>query len=277
MVIIYANSLRIIVNLNKEVFLIVFTLSVFSNKGKIFLEWICLGRLNSVPWEMNVYLYKIILGMMLGLALSIPVYAEQAVTEAIDSDVDSASRDKFLAQEKELSSELMRSNVKRRHSKQPPLKPYPRLLPLTIESPATVQVGEPQEGITVQLVNPGKAAPNARLRIIIHDKDHRHHSELPALSPDNVKLELLENGKWKNVELGIMEGSVMGAIGREGSSSYRERHKRGGFLVRAGKKKTWHLRLTMGVPGTYSLVAAVSPDNGSRHIAKPAHTVIVVQ
>lgn len=69
----------------------------------------------------------------------------------------------------------------------------------------------------------------------------------------------------------------MGAIGAESVAVHRERHKRGGFAIPAGFSRTWQLRVTFGLPGTYSLVVAVSPDNGSRHLAQPAHSVIEVQ
>jgi hypothetical protein len=162
-------------------------------------------------------------------------------------------------------------------SKEPPLKPYPRLLPLQLIAPPTAQVGIPLVGISVNLLNPGDTAPDARLRLIIHDKDHSHDGDHRELSPDNVKVEVLEGGSWKPVLLGMVEEGVMGAIGTEGGTAHRERHKRGGFAIPAGLNKTWQLRVTFSLPGTYSIVAAVSPDNGSRHLAQPAHSIIVVQ
>ncbi len=157
-----------------------------------------------------------------------------------------------------------------------PLKPYPRLLPLQLSVPPTAQAGIPLTGVSVSLRNPGNEAPNSRLRLIIHDKDHHavgHH----GLSLEDVKVEVLEEGVWKPVLLGVVSGGVMGAIGTEGVSAHRERHERNGFALPAGLNKTWQLRLTFSVPGIYTFVAAVSPDNGSRHLAQPAHSIIEVQ
>lgn len=154
-----------------------------------------------------------------------------------------------------------------------PLRPYPRLLPLQLASPLTAQAGIPLAGVNVSLNNPGEAAPNARLRLIIHEKDAGHLQ----LNPDNIKVEVLENGAWVPVQLSLVEGNVMGAIGAEGVIAHQEHYKRGGFAIPAGFNKTWQLRVTFSLPGIYSLVAAVSPDNGSRHLAQPAHSIIEVQ
>jgi hypothetical protein len=164
-----------------------------------------------------------------------------------------------------------------RPPKAAPLQPYPRLLPLQLIAPPTAQAGMPFVGISVSLLNPGDEAPNARLRLIIHDNDHRDARNQRVLSPDNVKVEVQEGRTWKPVHLGMVEAGVLGAIGTEGLTAHRERHQRGGFAIPAGLNKTWQLRVTFNLPGTYSLVAAVSPDNGSRHLAQPAHTIIVVQ
>jgi hypothetical protein len=151
------------------------------------------------------------------------------------------------------------------------------LLPLELSAPAKARAGQPLVGISVRLQNPGAEAPNSRLRLIIHEKDHGagHHE----LNPDNVKVEVLEGGLWKPVLLGITDGGVMGAIGGEGvaQAQHRERHKRGGFAIGGGFNKRWPLRVTFGVRGTYTLLVAVSPDNGSRHLAEPAHSNIEVQ
>ena len=164
-----------------------------------------------------------------------------------------------------------------RSPKVPPLKPYPRLLPLRLIAPPTAEVGIPLVGVSITLLNPGDTAPNARLRLIIHDKDHDHAGDHHELSSDNVKVEVLEGGSWKPVLLRMVDENVMGTIGIEGVTAHRKRHKRGGFAIPAGLKKTWQLRVTFSLLGTYSLVAAVSPDNGSRHLARPAHSIIVVQ
>lgn len=160
--------------------------------------------------------------------------------------------------------------------KTPPLKPYPRLLPLQLIAPPIAQAGIPLDGISVSLRNPGEPAPNARLRLMIHEKDHGHAMDHPELSPDNVTVEVLEGGAWKPVMLGMVAGGVMGAIGSEGAA-HRERHERNGFEIPAGLNKTWQLRVTFSLPGTYSFVTAVSPDNGSRHLAQPAHSTIEVR
>lgn len=159
-----------------------------------------------------------------------------------------------------------------------PREPYDRLLPLELSAPAKARAGQPLVGISVRLHNPGADAPDARLRLIIHEQDQGaggHHE----LNPDNVKVEVLEGGLWKPVLLGITDGGVMGAIGNEvvGQAQHRERHKRGGFEIREGFNKRWPLRVTFGLPGTYTLLVAVSPDNGSRHLAQPAHSTIEVQ
>jgi hypothetical protein len=158
-----------------------------------------------------------------------------------------------------------------------PRAPYPRKLPLELSAPATAQTGVPLVGVSVSFSNPGAEAPNARLRLIIHFKDHRDAGGHRQLSPDNVKIEVQEGGAWKPVLLGMVGGGVMGAIGSEGGAAHQERHQRGGFAIPAGLNRTWQLRLTFGLPGTYTLVSAVSPDNGSRHLAQPAHSVIEVQ
>lgn len=158
-----------------------------------------------------------------------------------------------------------------------PLKPYPRLLPFQLVAPSTVQAGIPFDGVSISLNNPGQAAPDARLRLIIHEQVHGHAGAQHGLSPDNVKIEVLQNGTWVPVVLGVADESVMGVIGPEGVTAHRKRYGRGGFAIPPGLNKTWQLRMTFSLPGTYSLVAAVSPDNGSRHLAQPAHSIIDVQ
>ena len=154
---------------------------------------------------------------------------------------------------------------------------HPPMLPLQLIAPPTARAGTPLVGVSVSLVNPGSDAPNARLRLIVHDKDYRHAGSHRELSPDNVKVEVQEGGTWKPVTLGMVGGGVMGAIGTEGVAAHQERHRRGGFAIPARLNKTWQLRVTFALPGTYSLVSAVSPDNGSRHLAQPAHSIIEVQ
>ena len=211
---------------------------------------------------------KIFLGVLLCLAISVVAFGE-------DSRSSKAGVDAAVPDDDTTPSKIEHS--RHDHSHKPPLKPYPRLLPLELIVPSTAQVGIPLDGVSVNLHNPGGSAPNARLRLMIHDKDPEHATDHPELSPDNVKVEVLENGSWKPVLLGLVEDGVMGAIGPEGVSTHRERHQRGGFAIPAGLNKTWQLRVTLSLPGTYAIVAAVSPDNGSRHLARPAHSIIVVQ
>jgi len=158
-----------------------------------------------------------------------------------------------------------------------PLKPPSRLLPLKLIAPATAETNRPITGISISLQNPGDRAPNAQLRVSIHENDHVHARGYPQLSPDNVKLEVFENGSWIPVILSMVAGNVMGVIGAEGVAAHRERYKVGGFEIPPGLDKTWQLRVTFSFPGTYALVAAVSPDNGSRHLAQPAYSIITVQ
>ena len=158
-----------------------------------------------------------------------------------------------------------------------PQEPYSRMLPLKLTVPSTARVGQPTAGISVRLHNPGAEAPDARLRLVIHEADHRGHAGHRELNPSNVRVEVQEGGSWKPVLLGVVDGGVMGAIGSEEATQHHERHKRGGFAIREGFDKRWPLRVTFDVPGTYTLVVAVSPDNGSRHLAQPAHSTIEVQ
>ncbi|MEQ1805694.1 MAG: hypothetical protein ABL900_09980 [Burkholderiaceae bacterium] len=153
-------------------------------------------------------------------------------------------------------------------------EPYERLLPLELSAPATARTGQPLVGISVRLQNPGAQAPNARLRLIIHEKERRPVRR--DLNPDNVKVEVQEGGLWKPVALEATDGGVMGAIGSEVVAKHQERHKRGGFAINEGFNKRWPLRVTFGVAGSYTLVVAVSPDNGSRHLAQPAYSNIEV-
>lgn len=170
------------------------------------------------------------------------------------------------------------SNSQSEHSpKTAPLQPYPRLLALKLNAPTSAQVDVPFDDININLDNVGDAAPNARLRIIIHAKNYHSDTDQAELNPSTVKVEVQEGEVWKPIVLGMVENGVMGAIGAEGAAEHRERHKRGGFAIPPKSNQAWRLRMTFSVPGTYSVVAAVSPDNGSRHIAQPAFTTIVVQ
>lgn len=159
-----------------------------------------------------------------------------------------------------------------------PREPYvrfSRLLPLQLAAPAAARAGQALPGLSIRLQNPGDEAPAARLRIIVHDKTHgQSHREL---SPDNVKVEVQERGGWSPVLLEIVDGGVMGAVGEEDSTEHRERHRRGGFAIGAGFDRRWPLRVTFAYPGTYTIVVAVSPDNGSRHLAQPVFADVEVR
>ena len=212
---------------------------------------------------------KLFLVVLFALCLAVPIFGEERQRGDDSGDVNVTDNG--------TATVTPAHSHDKQHPKAPPLQPYPRLLPLQLSTPPTAQAGSPLDGLTVSLFNPGSRAPNARLRILIHDAGPAHAGDHLELSPDNVKVEVLEKGVWKPVRLGLVEDGVMGAIGTEGGSDHHERFKRGGFAIPAGMHRTWQLRVTFGLPGTYTLVAAVSPDNGSRHLARPAHSVIEVQ
>jgi hypothetical protein len=135
-------------------------------------------------------------------------------------------------------------------------------LKLTVTGPQTAETGKPLDGINVRLINPGLAAQDSRLRLFIHDGSDRD------LGPNNIKIEVLEGSAWKTVQVEPIDGGVMGAMGAEGKP-HDEHHKHGGFVIEKNANKTWRLRVTFGLSGHYSLVVAVSPDNGSTHLAQP--------
>ena len=109
-----------------------------------------------------------------------------------------------------------------------------RLLPLQLTAPATVEAGVPFVGISINLLNPGEDATDARLRLIIHEKDHKHSGDHYELNPDTVKVEVLEGGSWKPVILRMGNEAVLGTIGPEGVSEHRELYNHGGFAIPAG-------------------------------------------
>lgn len=161
-----------------------------------------------------------------------------------------------------------------------PREPYGRLLPLTITAPSgAVRAGTVRSGIVVRVINNGPEAPASRLRLIIRERDHVHKGDAAELGPDSVRLEVLERGGWVPVSLGIVDGGVLGAIGAEGvgPSGHTERHRKGGLPITAGLDKSWQLRITFSHPGSYAIGAALSPDNGSRHLAQPAYTTVEVR
>jgi hypothetical protein len=160
-----------------------------------------------------------------------------------------------------------------------PAQPYAQrepMLPLQLTGPSAGRAGIPVTGIGVHLSNPGDEAPNSRLRIIIHGKDNGY-GHRDDLTPDNVKVEVLEGGAWKAVRLVGVDDGLLGAIGSENVTEHRDPHGRGGFAIGQGFNRTFPLRVTFGVAGTYTLLVAVSPDNGSRHLAQPADLHIEVR
>lgn len=141
-------------------------------------------------------------------------------------------------------------------------------LALTFKGPLDAQVGQPLEGISVRLVNPGLSAPASRLRLFVHDEEDRE------LGVDDIKIDVREGNSWSEVKVEMIDGGVMGAIGEKGKPQ-NVAHKRGGFTIDAKVTNVWQLRVTFRLPGRYSLVAAVSPDNGETHLAQPASFSVV--
>jgi len=140
-------------------------------------------------------------------------------------------------------------------------------LDLKLAGPQTGRAGRALTGIRVSLINPGVAAENARLRLMIHDGADRD------LKADDIKIEVREGKSWRAVPLEPLDGGAMAAIGSEGSG-HEERHQPGGFTIPANWNKLWQLRLTFQLPGVYKLVVAVSPDNGQTHLAPPATIIL---
>jgi hypothetical protein len=142
-------------------------------------------------------------------------------------------------------------------------------LNLTVTGPQTAEVGKPLDGINIRLINPGLATQDSRLRLFIHDGNDRD------LGPNNIRVEVLEGSTWKTVQVEPIDGGVMGAIGATGKP-HEERYKRGGFPIEKNANNAWRLRMTFLLSGHYSLVLAVSPDNGSTHLAQPANLSVEV-
>lgn len=141
------------------------------------------------------------------------------------------------------------------------------MLDLKLTGPQITQVDQPLEGINVSLKNPGLDRPNARLRLIIHDGADRD------LRAGDIKIDVREGASWVPLPLYPIDGGVMGAIGAEGGG-HKEIHQRGGFAIEAKSNKLLQLRLTFHLPGVYTLVIAVSPDNGNTHLAQPSFITV---
>lgn len=146
-----------------------------------------------------------------------------------------------------------------------PLLNFNLVGPQTI-GPQMAQTGIPLTGINVHLVNTGTTArQDARLRIFIH-QDEAVHRDLQA---DDIQIDVLEGTSWIPVPLKPIDDGVMGAIGTEGSG-HKELHHRGGFAIPAKLNRVWQLRITLRLPGVYTMVTTVSPDNGNTHLAQPS-------
>ncbi len=136
-------------------------------------------------------------------------------------------------------------------------------LSLTLNGAEQVQIGKSTDNIEVRLVNPGKAAADSRLRVFIHDQQDRD------IQTNDIKIELLDKAGWRPLSVEAIDGGVMVAIGAAGDK-HHENHKKGGFGISSKATQVWQIRLTLRLMGQYTLVVAVSPDNGATHLAKPA-------
>lgn len=137
-------------------------------------------------------------------------------------------------------------------------------LGLTLTGPQTAPSGYPVEGIDVKLVNQeSNDAPASRLRLFIHDELDRD------LQAGDIAIDILEGGDWLALPLEPIDGGVMAVIGSAGLP-HDEYHEKGGFSIDKKTIKEWHFRVTLALEGHYSVVVAVSPDNGSTHLAQPA-------
>lgn len=140
-------------------------------------------------------------------------------------------------------------------------------LKLGLEGPQTVKVGQPLEGLQIKLVNPGAAAPASRLRLFIHG-DEKHE-----LTVSDIRVDVKEGKTWREVPVEPIDGGVMGALGTEGRG-HKNRHKRGGFAIARKMNRKWIIRVTFRKAGRYVVLTAVSPDNGSTHLAQPVSLTI---
>ncbi|MEQ1558979.1 MAG: hypothetical protein ABL933_08615 [Methyloglobulus sp.] len=136
------------------------------------------------------------------------------------------------------------------------------ILRLNVFGPTVGKVGKPIGTIKVALINPSMAMPNSRLRIFVHGQED---SEVRL---QDINIEVKEKGIWKRIQVEPIDGGVLGAIGEEGTT-HKERHKHGGFSIHDRTLKLWNLRVTFRLSGHYSMIFAVSPDNGQTQLAKP--------
>ncbi len=136
-------------------------------------------------------------------------------------------------------------------------------LDLTVAAPGTATVGQPLEDIVVRLLNGGPPARDSRLRLIVHADTDRE------IRTGDITIDVQEDVTWKQVLVEPIDSGVMGAIGEKGSP-HDELNERGGFEIPANANMDWRLRVTFRIPGRYTLVVSVSPDNGSTQLATPA-------
>jgi hypothetical protein len=142
-------------------------------------------------------------------------------------------------------------------------------LGLSLNASGNVHAGKPMDNVEINLVNPGKEAVDSRLRLFIHDLEDRE------VQTNDIKIEIREKQGWRQLSVEVIDGGVMTSIGKEGNKD-NENHKKGGFHINKNANQVWQIRLTFRLPGQYTLVVAVSPDNGSSHLAKPANMKIEV-
>jgi hypothetical protein len=151
----------------------------------------------------------------------------------------------------------------------------PGLLNLTLSGPQPAtnrQIAkskQPFTGIKIQLANPGAGRAEARLRFFIHSVGVDHHE----VQAGGIKVAVQEGNAWVSLPVEPIDGGVMGAIGAAGSG-HKDMHRRGGFALPAKLHKTLQLRITFGSPGTYQVVAALSPDNGNKILATPSFITV---
>ncbi len=139
--------------------------------------------------------------------------------------------------------------------------PRPPLM-LEVSGPVKARAGVPLEGMTVRLANTGLALRDSRLRLFVHDQQER------SVDSGDIKIEVREKNAWKPVLAEPIDEGVMGAIGAEGEA-HKEPHKNGGFALGNKANKVLQLRLTFAMPGRYTLVLSVTPDNGETQLAQP--------
>jgi hypothetical protein len=135
-------------------------------------------------------------------------------------------------------------------------------LGLSITGPQTTTVGNALKGLTIKLANTGQAAQNSKLRLLVH------HQADYAIKAGDIKIDVLEQRTWQPLQVELIDSGIMGVISETGKSHNRN-HKHGGFAIPAKKHQTWQIRITFAIAGSYNMVVAVSPDNGSTHLAQP--------